>query len=248
VKAVEQKRNRKGDILLFLTIWPTTVRYDAMPRTARASVGGVCYHVLNRGNGRAEVFHKEADYDAFLRLLVEANERLPLRILGYALLPNHFHLVLWPRGNGDLSRWMQWLLTSHVRRYHRHYHGSGHVWQGRFKAFPIKQDEHLLAVLRYVERNPLRAGLVRRAETWPWSSLSWRRSGRRPDLLSSWPIPCPRNWVARVNAAQSETELAAVRHCVARGAPFGDERWTTRVAKRLGLESTLRPRGRPRRL
>ncbi len=91
----------------------------------------------------------------------QANERLPLRILGYVLLPNHFHLVLWPRRDGDLSRWMQWLLTSHVRRYHRHYHGSGHVWQGRFKAFPIEQDEHLLAVLRYVERNPLRANLVR---------------------------------------------------------------------------------------
>lgn len=106
-----------------------------MPRTARASVGGVCYHVLNRGNGRAEVFHKDGDYASFLQLMAEANERLPMRILAYALLPNHFHLVLWPRGDGDQSRWMQWLLTSHVRRYHRHYHGSGHVWQGRFKAF-----------------------------------------------------------------------------------------------------------------
>ena len=118
-----------------------------MPRTARASVGGMCYHVLNRGNGQAKVFHKDADYAAFLDLMVEANERLRLRVLGYVLMPNHFHLVLWPRGDGDLSRWMQWLMTSHVRRYHRHYHGSGHVWQGRFKAFPIQQDEHLLAVL-----------------------------------------------------------------------------------------------------
>ena len=190
-----------------------------MPRTARASVGGICYHVLNRGNGRAAVFHKDADYGALVDLMAEANERLPLRILAYTLLPNHFHLVLWPRGDGDLSRWMQWLLTSHVRRYHRHYHTSGHVWQGRFKAFPIQADEHLLAVLRYVERNPLRAKLVRRAEAWPWSSLAWRRGQRprRPELLSDWPVTCPRNWVSRVNAAQSDAEVAALRQDTEKG-------------------------------
>jgi putative transposase len=206
----------------------------------------MCYHVLNRGNGRAEVFHKEGDFASFLNLMVEANERLPLRILGYVLLPNHFHLVLWPRGDGDLSRWMQWLLTSHVRRYHRHYHGSGHVWQGRFKAFPIEQDQHLLSVLRYVERNPLRANLVRRAEAWPWSSLAWRPTRRRPEMLADWPVPCPQNWLALVNGPQTEAELKAIRQSIHRGTPFGDERWTKRVAKRLGLESSLRPRGRPR--
>jgi putative transposase len=204
------------------------------------------YHVLNRGNGRTQVFHKDGDFAAFLDLIAAANKRLPVRILGYALMPNHFHLVLWPRADGDLSRWMQWLLTSHVRRYHRHYQGSGHVWQGRFKAFPIEQDEHLLVVLRYVERNALRAKLVRKAETWPWSSLSWRAGGRRPEMLSDWPIPGPRNWLARVNAAQSEAEVAAVRKSIVRGSPFGDERWVRRVADQMGLEASLRPRGRPR--
>ena len=217
-----------------------------MPRTARASVGGMCYHVLNRGNGRAAVFHKDTDYAAFLDLLAAANQRLPLRILGYALLPNHFHLVLRPRGDGDLSRWMQWLLTSHVRRYHRHYESSGHVWQGRFKAFPVQSDEHLLTVLRYVERNPLRAKLVRRAEDWAWSSLAWRPTGKRPELLADWPVACPSEWVKLVNAVQTDAELTAVRRSVSRGTPFGAERWTARVARRLGLESTLRPRGRPK--
>lgn len=210
----------------------------------------MCYHVLNRGNGRAKVFHKPADYAAFLDLMAEANERLPIRILAYALLPNHFHLVLWPHGDGDLSRWMQWLLTSHVRRYHRHYHGSGHVWQGRFKAFPIERDEHLLTVMRYVERNPLRAAFASRAEQWPWSSLAWRAGGvargLKPAMLSPWPIPCPRNWVSHVNSVQSEAELAALRKSIQRGTPFGGESWTRRVASRLGLESSLRPRGRPR--
>ena len=133
-----------------------------MPRTARASRGGYVYHVLNRGNARQDVFHKPEDFAAFVQLMCEANERLPMRLVGYCLMTNHFHLVLWPHEDGDLSRWMQWLMTSHVRRYHRHYHGSGHVWQGRFKAFPIQDDEHYWTVLRYVERNPLRAGLVER--------------------------------------------------------------------------------------
>ena len=217
-----------------------------MPRTARASVGNMCYHVLNRGNARGTVFHKGDDYAAFIELMAEANQRLPMRILGYTLMPNHFHLLLWPRGDGDLSRWMQWLLTAHVRRYHRHYHGSGHVWQGRFKAFPIQQDEHLLSVLRYAERNALRANLVALAEAWPWSSLAWRRSRRRPELLCDWPVPCPRQWVQHVNAPQSDAELAALRRSIARGTPYGHDRWTERVAQRLGLESSLRPRGRPR--
>ncbi len=127
-----------------------------MPRTARASLGGLTYHVLNRGNARAQVFHKPEDYQAFLDMMVQATIRIPMRILAYCLMPNHFHLALWPHLDHDLSRWMHWLLTTHVRRYLRHYRSSGHVWQGRFKAFPIQEDEHLLVVLRYVERNPLR--------------------------------------------------------------------------------------------
>src|SRR5262245_29683195 len=161
-----------------------------MPRTARASVGDVAYHVINRGNGRMRVFHRDPDYAAFVRLLADANERFlrqtrtSMRVLCYCLMPNHFHLVLWPRRDGDLSRWMQWLLTAHVRRYHRLRGSSGHVWQGRFKAFPIQQDEHLLTVIRYVERNPVRARLVKCTEDWPWSSLAALQGPRRPPSTS----------------------------------------------------------------
>jgi putative transposase len=217
-----------------------------MPRTARASQGGWCYHVLNRGNAQAKVFHKEQDYAAFVALFEPACERLPMRILGYCLMPNHFHLVLRPHNDGDLGRWMQWLLTSHVRRYHRHYGGSGHVWQGRFKAFPIQEDEHLLTVLRYVERNPLRANLIRKAEQWSWSSLRQRLPGASDSLLSASPVALPSNWPALVNEPLTEAELAAIRTSVHRGTPYGGPRWTQRAAKDLGLESTLRPRGRPR--
>lgn len=217
-----------------------------MPRTARAAVGNWCYHVLNRGNAQARVFHKDEDYAAFLALLPKACERLPMRVLGYCLMPNHFHLVVRPHADGDLGRWMQWLLTSHVRRYHRHYGGSGHVWQGRFKAFPAQSDEHFLTVLRYVERNALRAGLVERAEEWTWASLRERRRTDASDILSASPVPLSGNWTARVNAAMNELELARLRTSVRRGTPFGSEAWTRQAARRLGLESTLRPRGRPR--
>jgi putative transposase len=217
-----------------------------MPRTARASVGGVCYHVINRGNGREKVFHKLADYAAFVKLMAEGHERLPIRVPGFCLMPNHFHLVLWPWDDGDLSGWMQWLMTSHVRRYHRHYGGSGHVWQGRFKAFPIQQDEHLLTVLRYVERNPLRAGLVERAENWEWSSLAWWERADRPAFLHDGPVDRGRRWAVDVNRPMSPAEEEAIRRSVNRGTPWGTESWQKRTAARLGLESTLRPRGRPR--
>jgi len=216
-----------------------------MPRTARASVGGYCYHVINRGNARQDVFHKPEDFAAFARLLSEASERLPMRLVAWCLMSNHFHLVLWPHHDGDLSRWMQWLLTAHVRRYHKHYNSSGHVWQGRFKAFPIQRDEHLLTVLRYAERNPLRANLVKRAEDWDWSSLTAVPGPDHPALHPG-PVPRGRDWRQWVNQVETEAELAALRRSVLRGAPFGNDRWQRRTATVLGLESSLQPRGRPR--
>ncbi len=205
----------------------------------------MCYHVINRGNGQATVFHKPADYDAVVKLLAQACARLPMRLLAYCLMPSHIHLVLWPLGDGDLGRWMQWLLTAHVRRYHRHYRTSGHVWQGRFKAFPIQGDAHLLTVLRYVERNPLRANLVARAEDWAWSSLPGFCAQPRPTMLHSGPLERSPDWLDCVNRPETAEELAALRRSVNRGTPWGGDDWVERTAHRLGLEASLKPRGRP---
>jgi putative transposase len=219
-----------------------------MPRTARASVGEYCYHVINRGNARAEVFHAEGDYQAFLDLLSEASRRLPMRVLAYCLMPNHFHLAVWPSRDGDLSRWMQWVLTAHVRRYHRWHDSSGHVWQGRFKAFPIEQDAHLLSVMRYIEQNPVRAHLVTRAEEWRWSSArAWWESMRGPHVEAG-PVTRPQPWCEWVNDTLGETDLHRIRQSVNRGAPFGSATWTAVTAAVLGLEASLRPIGRPPKL
>jgi putative transposase len=218
-----------------------------MPRHPRAAAGGYCYHALNRGNARRTVFHKDGDYAAFVALLREAGERHPVRLLAFCLMPNHFHLALWPRDDGDLSRWMHWLMTTHVRRYLRHYRSSGHVWQGRFKAFPAQEYEHLLTVLRYIERNPLRAGLVDRAEAWSWSSLRWLATpDRSPVRLEAGTVPRGPLWIEGVNAATADIGLEDVRESVCRDRPFGSTEWTREAARALGLEYSLRPRGRPR--
>jgi len=219
-----------------------------MPRRLRFASGGLVYHVLNRAVARARIFDKSQDYAAFERVLKEAKAWLPMRLLGYCSMPNHWHLVVWPFQDGDLSEWLRWLTVTHTQRWHAHHHsaGTGPLYQGRFKSFPVQEDDHLLTTCRYVERNPLRAGLVSRAETWRWGSL-WHRVHQTEDLLlDPWPVPRPDTWVEHVNSVQSELELAMLRRCLTRGSPFGEEGWRAATAKRLGLESTLRPRGRPR--
>ena len=211
-----------------------------MPRIPRGQQGGYVYHVINRGNGRTTVFHKTQDYEAFLSLLVEAKKRHRVKIFGFCLMPNHFHLVLEPAHQTALSQFMQWLLTSHVRRYHQHYGSSGHVWQGRFKSFAVQRDEHLITVLRYILQNPVRAGLSSTAREWAWSSL------RRPQLIDACPVEDERQSVDQLGEPIKEDQLAMVRECLNRQRPFGKTDWQAEMAATFGLGSTLRPRGRPR--
>ena len=221
-----------------------------MPRRPRVSSGGYAYHVLNRAVARDCIFQKEADYLANERVLDEVYQRLPMRLLGYCLMPNHWHLVVWPEKDGELSEFMRLLTVTHTQRWHAHYHsaGTGPLYQGRFKSFPIERDEHLLTVLRYVERNPLRAKRVERAENWRWSSLGLRRRADAPHWLlptDRWPVHRREDWLTWVNRPQTMKEVDAIRVCVKRGRPYGSDRWIARTAKALSLQSTLRPRGRP---
>jgi putative transposase len=220
-----------------------------MPRPSRYTPGGMVFHVLNRGVGRRTLFEKDADYRAFERVIEETLRTRPMRICAYCLMPNHWHFILWPTSDGDLPAFMQKLTNTHVKRWkeHRHEIGHGHLYQGRYKCFPVQGDDHFYDVVRYVERNPLRANLVSAAEQWPWSSLARTAQPRPPfSILADWPLPRPTNWAEIVNQPQSEAELAALRKCVHRGRPFGDATWTEATARSLGIESTLRSRGRPR--
>jgi putative transposase len=202
--------------------------------------------VLNRAVARERIFKKARDFEAFEEVIEQAKARLPMRVLAWCVMPTHWHFVLWPRGDGDLSEFMRWLTVTHTQRWHAAHltSGTGALYQGRFKSFPIQRDDHLFTVLRYVERNPLRANLVQEAVAWRWSSLWHRVHGGDSGLVDDGPLAMPLDWLDHVQTPQSEGELEALRRSVVRGAPYGEAAWQERTAKRLGLESTLRARGR----
>ena len=217
-----------------------------MPRRPRFAQAGYVFHVLNRGVGRQTLFETNGDYDAFVSLLEQGRRRIEMRILAFCVMPNHWHLVLWPEHDDSLSEYMHWLTFTHTRRWHsrRGTTGTGPIYQGRFKSFPVQEDEHFWAVCRYVERNALRANLCTRAEHWKWCSR-WTSSDEScPVTLSPWPVSKPTDWQNLVNDPQTEAELAAIRHSVNHGRPYGGNDWVRQAVRTLGLELTLHSRGR----
>ena len=225
-----------------------------MPRPPRPIDDRLVYHVINRGNNRAPVFFDDDDYAAFLKALADLKGRRPFECHGYCLMPNHVHLLIRPLET-PISRLMQSLLVSHTQRYHRCHRTGGHVWQGRFKSPVVQDDDHLLTVLRYIEANPLRARIVETAGDYRWSSFPAHGLGREDGLLD--PVPAyeaiaegpsarRRRWAAFVHQAPSDEELAALRRSTQAGLPFGHPDWVERLGTRLGLDLTIRPRGRPR--
>ncbi len=222
-----------------------------MGRPLRTAPGDLVYHVLNRANGRVALFEKDGDYAAFEQVLAEACDRVPMRILAYCVMPNHWHLVLWPSGAGELSRFIGWITLTHTQRWHAHHHtvGHGHLYQGRFKSFLVQQDAHLLTVCRYVERNALRAGLVERAEQWRWGSCGQRQAGDGVVPLGGWPVDRLADWVRWVNEPEPAGDLTAVRRSVTKGQPFGSVAGWTRwwrdgtCSRRSACEGGRRKRG-----
>ena len=219
-----------------------------MSRAMRVTLGGYVYHVLNRANGRLRIFRKRDDFLAFEQVMAEAIERVDMRICGYCIMSNHWHMLLWPHYDGDLSEFMRWLTLTHTQRYHASHGtlGIGHLYQGRFKSFPVQEDVHYLTVLRYIEANPLRAGLVEDAGDWEWSSLAVREGADSFFELSDGPVELPGRWVRLVNAADKSRNLEGLDNSMNRGAPFGDSKWQSLTAGKMKLESTMRPIGRPK--
>lgn len=217
-----------------------------MPRRQRTGSGGLIFHVMNRGAKRASLFDQATDYRSFEKLLIEVKERVQISLLAYCLMPNHWHLIVWPAQDGDLSKFMHLLTSTHAQRWNvqRQLPGIGAVYQGRFKAVPIQCDSHYLRACRYVEQNPLRAGLVRAVVEWRWSSL-WRRANYCDQgALSAWPLPIPQNWIDLVQETPGG-DFTGLRKAIRRSQPFGEDGWRAETATRLGIESSLRKRGRP---
>ena len=182
-----------------------------MPRTRRTTHAAFIYHVFNRAVKGTQLFESRDDYLDFQRLLQKARHRTPIRILAYCLMPNHWHLLLWPHQEGDLSSYMKWLCTTHASRWNKAHDltGRGAVYQSRFKSVPVDKELNLLRVWRYVERNPLSAGLVETAEAWRWGSL-WDRL-KAAEFVDSSPLQLPVNWVEIVNGGLTEEELILPR-------------------------------------
>jgi putative transposase len=221
-----------------------------MPRTPRKAAGGIIYHALNRSHSKRKLFFNDADYQAFLNVLVEAASRFPVQILAYCLMPNHWHLVLLPENDGDLSRFMCWLTLTHTLRWRnaKNTVGDGALYQGRFKSFPVENDNHFLTLCRYVERNARRANLVRSAESWQWSS-AWLRMHPKDDtdgLLADWPVDRPSSWIQLLNEPENEPDRKLILTSIQRNRPLGSSSWVTSISKRLSLGHTLRAPGRPK--
>nr|WP_066044493.1 transposase [Bathymodiolus septemdierum thioautotrophic gill symbiont] len=215
-----------------------------MPRIPRGQTQGGIYHIINRGNMRMQVFDDKEDYEFFLKLLQIGLQRENIELHAYCLMPNHFHLLLIPQSENSLSKFMQWVMTSHVRYYHKKNKTSGHIWQGRFKSFIVEKDNYYLTLLRYIEANALRANLSKFAQDWQYGSLAERVFKNRTLLHP--PYLKLDDWTAYVNTPIYQKELDKIRNSVNRQAPLGNKNWTIKIAKKYGLLSTLKARGRPK--
>lgn len=221
-----------------------------MPRTARIDIGDHIYHVLNRANARVQIFDSNDDYAQFEHILEDAVGKYSMRLLAYCIMPNHWHLVLHPKHDGDMGQFMGWLTNTHTRRWHtdKESVGQGHLYQGRYKSFLCQEDRHFLTLVRYVERNAKKANLVKKSENWRWSSV-WRReqgNHEQKNLLALWPVEMPQGYLDWLNQPQTQEEEDALERSIAKDTPFGNEIWVERMAKKFGLEQTLRNGGRPR--
>lgn len=227
--------------------WPDRCEVAAVPYRPRCSTGNLVFHVLNRAVEGLTLFEHTLEFALFCDVLTEALGRVDLRLLAYSVMPNHWHLVVWTKDDNGLSSLMQWLTATHAKRWRRARgsHGRGAVYQSRFKAIAVQHDAHLLRLIRYVERNALRARLVPRAADWPWCSASAEAYGAHRPPLSAWPVDRPANWNELLDSPEPVRTLRAIRGAILAGRHYGTPSWRLRTAQTLRWRSGLRQPGRP---
>lgn len=220
-----------------------------MPRRFQVGSGGLTFHVINRGVRRLRLFEDDDDYALLVGCIAEAQSLTNIELFAFCVMPNHFHLVVRPEGDTDLTQFMRLMTLRHSKRWHRRHgtRGNGAVYQGRFRAFPVQTESYFYAACRYVEANPLRAELVSRAQEWPWSSLHQWVMNHPIVNLGDWPVPRPANWLDIVNSAQPKHEIGDVRQSLQHSVPLGGAAWTVETASRLRIDRSLRrPGPKPR--
>ena len=227
-----------------------------MPRTARVVLPGYPHHVIQRGHNRAPVFVRDADYAFYLETLKEWKGRLKCRVYAYCLMTNHVHLVIEPGENASsLALLMKRIAARYTRYINRVEQRSGTVWNGRYKSSPIETDRYFLACCRYVDLNPVRAGIVASPELYPWSSYPSRVGSSNGTWLDEHSLfkefgntelerrARYRNWV---HASIPDDEWELIRTAAHRGQLTGGTRFLRQVEECIGHRVELRGRGRPR--
>ena len=219
-----------------------------MPRRPRNATGTLIFHVLNRAVQGLVLFGRPEDFEAFFEIVCEAALLYNVRILCYSVMPNHWHFVLWPLDVRGLSLFMKRLTGTHAQLLRKctGTRGRGAVYQSRYKAIAVQDDRHLVLLCQYVERNARRAGLVERAEDWPWCSASPGAAGPNRPVLTPWPMPKPARWNDLLNAPESPDVLHQIRSAIRLNRHFGSEPWRCSAAGSLKWRSGERGSGRPR--
>jgi REP-associated tyrosine transposase len=217
----------------------------AMPRMARVVVPDIPHHVTQRGNRRQRVFFRDDDYHAYIRLLTEHCERCDVQVWAYYLMPNHVHVVMVPRHCDGLHR----SLAEAHRRYTRYINfregWRGYLWQGRFASFPM-DEHHLLAAVRYVELNPVRARLCDAATDWPWSSARAHLSGQDDGLVMVSPMQSiVHNRAAYLDRSTDADEYKDIRLHTRTGRPLGSKAFVKALERATGRKLKKRKAGRP---
>lgn len=219
-----------------------------MPRRLRHGLQGTVFHVMNRAVRQTTLFEKDADYDAFLKVTAEGLARFKVKVIAFEVMPNHWHFVVICDRIEEVSNWLHWVTATHALRWNlaRGTRGRGAVYQSRFKAVPVQRETSLIRVCRYVERNALRSGLVRSAESWRWGSLYAVCQNCHTIPLAHWPILRPTNWIEIVNQPDDQVDIEALRTTLSRNQPIGDVKWQEAVAPFIGL--SMKKVGRPKKI
>jgi putative transposase len=219
-----------------------------VPRISRVVVPGLAHHVTQRGNNRQDVFLTDADRVAYLQVLKHQAVRCRLEVLGYCLMTNHIHLVVVPQNEASLAQAIGRTHFTYAQRFNTDHGRSGHLWQGRFYSCAMESG-HELAALRYVEQNPVRAGLVGEAWRYPWSSAAAHTGRADPsgmlDLKSWQRLSNGLDWREFLLERAPDEESSNLRRHTMTGRPLGSDRFLAVTGRQLSRDLQTRPVGRP---